>query len=155
MAITAYVIKGYASWWVGTAAMLPFVAVGGFLIVRKIRRWDLVLSFLIAALATVALRNWGRLVMSTSLIFFAAIMITEPLTAPPTRRLRIIYIDTEVQGHVDQVRMAREIPDYRERTFYISGSHGVITAFEDVLKQLKIPKRQIVLTNRYLTYIKV
>ncbi len=135
--------------------MLPFVAVGGFLIVRKIRRWDLVLSFLIAALATVALRNWGRLVMSTSLIFFAAIMITEPLTAPPTRRLRIIYIDTEVQGHVDQVRMAREIPDYRERTFYISGSHGVITAFEDVLKQLKIPKRQIVLTNRYLTYIKV
>lgn len=135
--------------------MLPFVAVGGFLIVRKIRRWDLVLSFLIAALATVALRNWGRLVMSTSLIFFAAIMITEPLTAPPTRRLRIIYIDTEVQGHVDQVRMAREIPDYRERTFYISGSHGAVTAFGEVLKQLKIPKRQIVLTNRYLTYIKV
>ena len=103
-----------------------------------------VLSFLIAALVTVALRNWGRSVMSTSLIFFAAIMITEPLTAPPTRRLRIIYIDTEVRGHVDQARMAREIPDYRERTFYISGSHGAVTAFEGVLKQLKIPKRQIV-----------
>ena len=40
--------------------MLPFVAVGGFLIVRKIRRWDLVLSFLIAALATVALEKLGQ-----------------------------------------------------------------------------------------------
>lgn len=343
VAITAYVIKGYATWWVGTVTMLPFVAVGGFLIVRKIRRWDLVLSFVIAVLATVAFRNWGRSIISTSLIFFAAIMITEPLTAPPTRRLRImygalvgllfyrwtpeialiagnlfayavspkyklllklkekiqltpdtldfvfdldepikytpgqymeftldhphpdargnrrylslasspteeelrvgikfgspsssykrtllsmtegqkiaagqligdftlpkdankklvfiaggigitpyrsmlkylvdtnqkrdivvvysaknqlefvykdvlaeaenklciktIYVDTETQGHMDQVRMAREIPDYMERMFYISGSHGVVTAFEDVLKQLKISKRQIV-----------
>lgn len=341
--ITAFVIKGYANWWVGTTSMLPFVIIGGFLIVRKIRRWDLVLSFLITALLTVAFRNWGRVITSTGLIFFATIMLTEPLTTPPTRKLRmiygaivgvmfyiwspemaliagnlfayavspkyklllklkekiqltpdtfdfvfaldapikytpgqymeftldhphpdsrgnrrylslssspteqelhvgikfgsppssykkslltmtegqkiaagqligdftlpkdqnkklvliaggigitpyrsmlkylvdtnqkrdivvlysaknklefvykdvlteaenklgirIIYVDTEVQGHMDRARLAGEIPDYRERTFYISGSHGVVTAFEEVLKQLKISKRQVV-----------
>ena len=343
VAVTAVAIKGYASWWVGTTSMLPFVAIGGFLIVRKIRRWDLVLPFLTATLLTVHLGSWGRLVTSTGLIFFAAIMITEPLTAPPTRKLRIIYgalvgllfyrwspeialiignlfayavspkyklllklkekiqltpdtfdfvfaldtsikytpgqymeftldhshpdargnrrylslasspteqelrvgikfgnppssykrtlltmtegqkitagqligdftlpkdvnkklvfiaggigitpyrsmlkylvdtnqkrdivvlysaknqsefvykdvlaeaenklgirtiyVDTEMQRHMDQAGLARGIPDYMERTFYISGSHGVVTAFEDVLKQLKISKRQIV-----------
>ncbi len=341
--ITAFVIKGYANWWVGIASMLPFVVLGGFLIVRKIRRWDLVLPFLIAALLTVAFRNWGRAITSTGLIFFATIMLTEPLTTPPARKLRMIYgaivgllfyiwtpeaalivgnlfayavspkyklllklkekiqlapdifdfvfaldapikytpgqymeftldhphpdsrgnrrylslasspteqelrvgikfgsppssykrcllsatkgqkiaagqligdftlpkdvnkklvliaggigitpyrsmlkylidtnqkrdivvlysaknqlefvykdvlteaenklgiktiyVDTQTQGHMDQARLAREIPDYRERTFYISGSHGVVTAFEEVLKQLKIPKRQII-----------
>lgn len=339
----SFVFKGYASWWIGTGPMLPFVMLGGFLIVRKIRRWDLVLPFLAAVFLTVHLGSWGRSITSTGLIFFAAVMLTEPLTAPPTRKLRIIYgalvgllfyrwspeialiignlfsyvvspkyklllklkkktqltpdtydyvfaidkpikftpgqymeftldhshpdsrgnrrylslasspterelrvgikfgsppssykrnllvmtegqniaagqligdftlpkdpnkklvfiaggigitpyrsmlkylvdtnqkrnivvlysaknklefvyrdvlaeaenklgvriiyIDTETQGHMDQARLMGVIPDYRERTFYISGSHRVVTAFEDVLRQLKIPRRQII-----------
>lgn len=89
VAITAFAINGTASWWVGTASMLPIVAIGGFLIIRKIKRWDLVLSFLIFALITVKFGNWGRSLKDTGLIFFASIMITEPLTTPPTRWLRI------------------------------------------------------------------
>lgn len=101
VAITSFAINGTASWWVGNIAFLPLVAFGGFLIVRKIKRWDLVLPYLGVAIATtftiglVAGTNpvsyIQRLVIDTPLLFFAAIMITEPITTPPTKMLRIIY----------------------------------------------------------------
>ncbi len=89
--ITAFVINGSASWWVGNVALLPLVVMGGFLIVRKIKRWDLVLPFLITAFLVTSPSRWGRLMADAPLMFFAAIMITEPLLTPPTRPLRIIY----------------------------------------------------------------
>ena len=52
VALTYYTLNQSASWWVGNAAMLPFVLVGGILVVRKIGRSDLVFSFLIATVAT-------------------------------------------------------------------------------------------------------
>ena len=70
--------------------MLPIVAIGGFLVVRKIKRWDLVLVFW-RHLLFLSDRQVGRTIIDTPLIFFAEIMITEPLTTPPTRNLRIIY----------------------------------------------------------------
>ena len=101
VAITAFAINGNANWWVGNAAMLPVVAIGGFLIVRKIRRWDLVLSFLGAALLTVSVAGilkganmltfLQRSIIDSPLIFFSVIMLTEPLTTPPTKYLRMIY----------------------------------------------------------------
>jgi ferredoxin-NADP reductase len=99
--LTALTLNQSASWWVGTLPMLPFVAIGGFLITRKILRADLVLSFLAVSLAlTIAPylttpARWPaivwRVVASTPLIFFATVMLTEPLTTPPTRRLRLGY----------------------------------------------------------------
>lgn len=52
--ITAFAGVGSASWWVGTFCMLPF-ALLGLLIVRKIRRYDLVFYFFLAALITIGL----------------------------------------------------------------------------------------------------
>jgi ferredoxin-NADP reductase len=99
--ITAFALGQSASWWIGTAWMLPFAAIGGFLIARKLRRFDLVLSFLAGAaasvLATAALKggdllgSLSELIISSPAVFFATIMLTEPLTTPPTRRLRIAY----------------------------------------------------------------
>lgn len=89
--ITAFAINGSASWWVGSISMLPVAVIGGFLIVRKIRRWDLVISFLVTALIVIGPSHWSRILIDSPLIFFAVIMITEPLTTPPTRILRIIY----------------------------------------------------------------
>jgi len=99
--ITAYTIHQSASWWVGNAVMMPFVIIGGFLIVRKIRRWDLVLSFLIAALLTMLVfaiikgaslpDTLNQLLLHSSLFFFAFVMLTEPLTTPPQRLQRILY----------------------------------------------------------------
>ncbi len=90
-----------ASWWVGSAPLLPIVLFGGLLVVRKIRRFDLVASFLLAALGTVLvvsvinqhnpLLELERTVLYSPLLFFAFVIVTEPLTTPPTRRLQVVY----------------------------------------------------------------
>ncbi len=98
--VTGIGMGGYASWWVaGNLQLLPFVLIGGLAIVHKIRRFDLVLAFAITAVVTMILTTPGRDAVSvfslaflhTSLLFFAFVMLTEPLTTPPTRRLRIVY----------------------------------------------------------------
>lgn len=101
VALTAFAISQSASWWVGTFYMAPFVAIGGFLVVRKIRRADMVGSFLIIALAVIigfglsrgsdSLMSLRRALLDSPILFFAFIMLTEPLTTPPTRMLRMGY----------------------------------------------------------------
>src|ERR1035437_2778060 len=101
VAITAFVLNQSASWWVGTAVMLPFVLFGGFLITQKIKRFDLVLSSIVASLVVIlglSFINGGNIftlgwsvLVSTPLIFFTTVMLTEPLTTPPTSVLRIPY----------------------------------------------------------------
>lgn len=99
--LTAFTINQSASWWIGSAPMILFVVMGGVLVVRKVRRTDLVVSFLISALVTIALLTLlrggnatlvlQRTIINSPLLFFAFVMITEPLTTPPTRMLRIFY----------------------------------------------------------------
>lgn len=101
VAVTYFTINQSASWWVGTAQMLPFVLVGGLLMVRKLRRFDLVWSFLLTVLlftlaaavftGTALLQSFTSLMLYTPFLFFAFVMLTEPLTTPPTHRLRIVY----------------------------------------------------------------
>lgn len=90
----------YASWWVGgNIPLLPFVLVGGLLIVHKLRRFDLVLSFFVfvglaLVLATMSANIFSPItvtLLSTPALFFAFVMLTEPLTTPPTRLLRVGY----------------------------------------------------------------
>jgi len=99
--LTSLTIGLSASWWVGTPAMLPFVLFGGMLLVRKIGRFDLVWSFIFVALMSIiapAIVSGGNLFSVTAralgnspIFFFAFIMLTEPLTTPPTKKLRIAY----------------------------------------------------------------
>lgn len=101
VALTYLTINQSASWWVGDAAMLPFVLIGGILIVRKIRRFSLVVSFLLAALATIlalSLLSGAALIATlqqtlvySPLLFFAFVILTEPLTTPPARRSQMYY----------------------------------------------------------------
>jgi len=100
VALTAFTINQSASWWVGgNLPMLAFVLVGGLLVTRKIRRFDLVASFLAVGLLTIVFTNTAsdpfvtlqKAFLHAPIFFFAFIMITEPLTTPPTRTLRIIY----------------------------------------------------------------
>jgi ferredoxin-NADP reductase/Na+-translocating ferredoxin:NAD+ oxidoreductase RnfD subunit len=100
VAITALTINHSASWWVGTISMLPWVLVGGILIVRKLQRSDLVISFLLVGLTMIIAFNPSHInpliilqkaLVGSPILFFAFIMLTEPLTTPPTRKLRIIY----------------------------------------------------------------
>ncbi|MBA2393339.1 MAG: RnfABCDGE type electron transport complex subunit D [Ktedonobacteraceae bacterium] len=99
--ITSFVLGESASWWIGTTGMLPVVLVGGLLVARKLRQTDMVLSFCGAAFVSacaVTLVQSGniftelkQLLLLSPLFFFAFIMLTEPLTAPPTRKLRNLY----------------------------------------------------------------
>lgn len=90
-----------AIWWVGTPVLLPVVAIIGLLIVRKIRRFHLLFSFLLTGLLSIMLfgylNNSGgsevfyQAFTSWPLVFFGTIMLTEPLTTPPTKKLQILY----------------------------------------------------------------
>lgn len=90
-----------ASWWVGTAWMAPVVAISGFLIIRKLRFYDLAWGFFMTVLAASlliglvegdpVLTALTRVVLDSSMLFLGSIMVTEPLTMPPTSRLQMIY----------------------------------------------------------------
>ena len=79
--------------------MMPLVVGGGLFIVRKIRRFDLVLSFAFVAFATIIattssgdyLTSITQTLLHSSFFFLAFVMLTEPLTTPPTAWLRILY----------------------------------------------------------------
>lgn len=100
VSITGFTIHGYASWWVGTLVMFPFILLG-VLIVRKIRRSDLVFYFLISSLVTILVTSFLRggdpvlilrkIFVETPVLFFAFVMLTEPLTTPPTKLLQGLY----------------------------------------------------------------
>ncbi len=99
--VTAFTMGGTASWWIGTASILPLVLIGGWLIARKTRQEGMVLLCCAAALVSTCLFTFvqGRmlstelmsLLLQSPLFFFACIMLTEPLTVPPTKRLKSVY----------------------------------------------------------------
>ena len=101
VALVAFAGVYSASWWLGTEYMLPFVLVGGLLIIRKLQRSDLAFSFIIAAFVSITVSTWlrgfdpisavQRAFLHSPIFFFAFVMITEPLTTPPTRAMRIMY----------------------------------------------------------------
>lgn len=99
--LTSFGFNQSANWWVGNLYLLPFVIIGGYLIVRKTQRESLIVTFLLAAISTISffslLRGsnlffvFDKVTLHTALFFFASVMITEPLTMPPTTRLQIFY----------------------------------------------------------------
>lgn len=90
-----------ASWWVGTTWLAPLVLLGGLILIRKLRRFDLIGTFFLVATAGILVLAWfqGSNLLTTGtktfltvpILFFAFAMLSEPLTTPPTRVRRIIY----------------------------------------------------------------
>jgi Na+-transporting NADH:ubiquinone oxidoreductase subunit NqrB len=101
VAIVALTLHKSANWWVSSVYLLPVVVVGGLLLVRKIRRFDLVLSFFAVATVSVLVNGMvngvdpitmvQKVIIYSPILFFGFAMLTEPATTPPTRPLRIIY----------------------------------------------------------------
>jgi len=101
VAVTAVAINRSASWWIATASMMPFVLIGGVLMVRKLRRWHMVLTFFTVATVTVlsftVVRGFAiapafsKLFIDAPILFFGFVMFTEPLTAPHTKQWRLWY----------------------------------------------------------------
>lgn len=90
-----------AIWWGAGQALLPFTTILGLLIVRKIRRFHLLFSFLAAGVVTIsffAVSHGTRLLdavmqvfLSWQVIFLGTIMLTEPLTSPTRKTTQMIY----------------------------------------------------------------
>jgi ferredoxin-NADP reductase len=90
----------FSAWWVGTPVLLPFVAVGGFLVLWRTRRLPLALVFLVVAGLSIAAQNalfggpflpgLGTAFLSSSIVFFACFMLDEPLTLPPRRWQQLV-----------------------------------------------------------------
>lgn len=101
VALTYLTINQSASWWVGSPAMLPFVLLGGLLVVRKVQRGNLVASFLLTTALTILIAEiltggdfittLQRTILYSPLFFFAFVILTEPLTTPATVSLQIFY----------------------------------------------------------------
>lgn len=89
-----------ADWWVGSRYMLPIVLVAAVLVVTKVRRWELFLAYVVGSAAIVTLwfldsssplDTLTRHFLSWPTIFFAGIMLTEPLGLPSTKRLQYVF----------------------------------------------------------------
>lgn len=103
LALTLGSVLGLSSalWWVGTPLLLPVVLITGLIIVTKTRRYAMVTTFTVVAIVTsiavAASTGYPVLdalrldILSGPLAFFAAVMLTEPLTSPATRRHQIGY----------------------------------------------------------------
>lgn len=94
-------LKSGAVWWIATPVMLPFVTVIGLLFVRKVRKFTMFFTFLIVSTLTISLFSIFKnhnlsdslllFINSFPVIFFGTVMLIEPLTTPPSKKLQIIY----------------------------------------------------------------
>ncbi len=85
----------FSFWWIGTPLLLPFVAVAGFLILFRTRRFPLAIVFIVVATLNIVIRyaitgvpigtGIGLALLSSPIVFFACFMLDEPLTLPPRR----------------------------------------------------------------------
>jgi len=91
----------FSSWWVGTASLLPAVALGGVVILWRTRRLGMGVLYLVVGTAVttgVVLAAGGDVaaglslaLVSGPLVFAAGYMLSEPLTQPPLRWQRLAY----------------------------------------------------------------
>ena len=90
-----------ASWWVGTSALWILTLAVGLAVVRKIRRFPLVLTFVATSLILQLIifavggkpigMGMMNTLIATPLIFLATIMLTEPATMPPRRSQQLLF----------------------------------------------------------------
>ncbi len=151
VALTYFTINQSASWWVGNAWMAPFVLIGGLLVVRKIGRFDLVLSFIFTALAIVLvtaifsndfIATVQNVILSSPILFFASIILTEPLTTPPTRSRRIYY------GVLVGFLFA---PQFHLGSFYVTPELAILIG--NIYSYIVSPKTRLVLRLKEITRI--
>lgn len=145
--VTAFALGDTASWWVGTASMMPALLIGGLLIVRKLRQEDMAVLFVATALVTVSIvsltqgmavsTQLQQLLLASPLFFVASIMLTEPLTTPPTRDLRVIY------GALTGVLF---IPQIHVGPIYSTPELAIVVG--NVFSFLVSPKRKVTLKLR-------
>ena len=54
--------------------------------------------------------------------------------------LRTVYVNTERDGFIDEKLIQKEVPDYKDRLFYVSGPEPMVEAFCKMLRSMGIDK---------------
>ena len=148
IALPALVLDQPATWWVSAQVwLLPIVLVGGLMILRKLRRFDLFLVFAVVnLLVTVftgdladALKSVKLALMDSPFLFFGFVMLTEPLTAPQQRPWRMLY------GALVGVLAS---PNVAVAGFYFTPELALL--FGNLFTFLVVPEGRVVLTLRHV-----
>jgi ferredoxin-NADP reductase/Na+-translocating ferredoxin:NAD+ oxidoreductase RnfD subunit len=88
------------TWWVGSSMFWPFTLILGLAVVRKIRRFPLVLTFVTVSVVLQyvlfihshqAIEIKKHALVASPLIFLSTIMLTEPSTMPPRRNWQMVF----------------------------------------------------------------
>lgn len=91
----------YSAWWAGNPVMLPFTAIAAAMILYRVRKVTMALVFVACSAGIMILRSllagidvglalsWP--LTSSSMIFFAGLMLSEPLTQPPIRWQQLTF----------------------------------------------------------------
>jgi ferredoxin-NADP reductase len=56
---------------------------------------------------------------------------------------RTVYILTNNEERISAAKIKTEVPDYKERLFYISGTYSMVTELKKILRELGVPKRHV------------
>jgi ferredoxin-NADP reductase/Na+-translocating ferredoxin:NAD+ oxidoreductase RnfD subunit len=135
-----------ASWWIGTGSMTPFVIAGGLILTRKLRRGDVIWSFLWSSLFVTL--SWNavngiafshalhRGVWDSPVWFMAFAMLTEPVTLPSTVGWQVAY------GVFAGVLSA---PQAHIGTFYFSPELALVIANGIAIPFRSFERRKLVL----------
>ena len=98
LAMSVPLFGALTAWWAsGSIFLLPIIIIGGLIIAYKLQKFDLITAFFAASLITIAIISPNFVVgvqaafLYSAIFFFVFVMLTEPLTMPNTRALRIGY----------------------------------------------------------------
>jgi ferredoxin-NADP reductase len=103
IAIVIASISGFAfaGWWVASPGLLPVTIIVALLILYKTQKMTMAATFLLVAITIIFVRllfgglltpeNMMMALTSWPLVFFAGVMLCEPLTLPPTRKQQLIF----------------------------------------------------------------
>lgn len=151
--ISAFALKTGASWWVGGNQTLPFILLGGFLVFSKIKRFEMIATFLLICFLSIILSSGFTLsvILNPSIWFFALVMLVEPLTSPSTRNLKILFGAFVALVYLS---LSKIIPGYGYSletallagnlfTFFVSPSFNIILEFR---------RKEIVARNTWSLY---
>lgn len=86
---SAIVLGEPASWWISSKHLLPFVLLGGLIVLKRLRRLNMVLGFTAVYLILTNFNLEGF--FFSPLPFFTLVMLVEPLTAPQDRKWRMYF----------------------------------------------------------------
>lgn len=57
--------------------------------------------------------------------------------------INTIYVTTDTQGFIDEELIIKNVPDFKDRIFYISGPKSMIDVFKAILRKMGVHKSKI------------